>query len=373
MAHPLSHVQLVLLAAPLAGAFTLTSVPLRPRTCSHAVNMVEQLDEESWGPAMDSFDGLTVVKFYAPWCRTCRAVGPVYERAATRLELESPSKVKFFEVNFKAQKELCLKERVFALPTVHFYIRGLGRVNGFTLKNVGSSVLLEKEISRYLGDSDHLNLLQSLRAEALGPVVRYVDLVSVMQALSEASKFSASAKSASPVVQQAVSTSERRQELNRLFESLDANSDGVLDEGELATVAAAVAPMGGTGETSASELLQRLGCAQGESPLELPLTREAFIDMMSVKAMAEFSTPDKELLPAFKALDKDGDGVITREEMLGAMDQLCSRDTMAPGCTNDGDGDAAFDALDVDKSGTLDYEEFVAMMSGTHSDFLAAA
>ena len=31
---------------------------------------------------------------------------------------------------------------------------------------------------------------------------------------------------------------------------------------------------------------------------------------------------------------------------------------------------AAFDALDVDKSNSLDYEEFVAMLSGTHSDYL---
>ena len=41
----------------------------------------------------------------------------------------SDKEVRFFEVDFKESKALCLRERVFALPTVHFYSRSLGRVN----------------------------------------------------------------------------------------------------------------------------------------------------------------------------------------------------------------------------------------------------
>ena len=84
--------------------------------------------------------------------------------------------------------------------------------------------------------------------------------------------------------------------------------------------------------------------------------------------------PQKELLPAFQALDTDGDGVITREEMVAAIQRLSTTPSFARGGLVEDLEEAAnqiFDALDVDKSGSLDYDEFVSMMSGTHSDYLA--
>eukprot|EP00966_Prymnesium_polylepis_P178875 4141747-Prymnesium_polylepis.1 len=85
---------------------------------------------------------------------------------------------------------------------------------------------------------------------------------------------------------------------------------------------------------------------------------------MTSKAVHDFDKPDSELLPAFEAMDADGDGVLTREEVLSAMERL-------PGDTRArAQFDQFFDALDVDKSGTLDYEEFVAVMSGYRPDVL---
>jgi len=339
--------------------------------------MMEPLDEASFDAALDSFDGLSIVKFAAPWCRTCRAVGPIFNRFATECETQDPSRVRFFEVNFKESKSLCLRERVFALPTVHFYTKGLGRVNGFTLKSLGVSKRLRNEVDRYLGDSDHLGLLQSLHTTAISPMVRYADLISVIEALSSAPKYMSAADDASPMMKKAVDTDERRADLERLFSLLDANNDGVLDAEEIASIAAAVGPLGG-GVSSPAALIT-CACTDDADTQELdadaeahncPLTREAFVSVMISKAASEFNTPDKELLPAFRAIDTDGDGEISREEMLAAVERLSSLNLPVGGDMTSS-VNAAFDALDVDKSGSLDYSEWVAMMSGTHSDYLA--
>ena len=71
-----------------------------------------------------------------------------------------------------------------------------------------------------------------------------------------------------------------------------------------------------------------------------------------------------------------GDGVISRDEMLRAME--CVGRNLPAGRSRDEESLArkaavAFDALDVDKLGTLDYEEFVAVLSGLrHTDPLEA-
>lgn len=333
--------------------------------------MVEELDGRSWKQTMDEFDGLTVVKFYAPWCRTCRMVGPQYDRVASdHAFAKLSSRVRFFEVNFKKETALCLRERVFALPMVHFYTRDLGRVNAFTLPAKGGKELLRDELDRYVGESDHLGLLQSLHATAINPMVQYVDLVSVIQGLSMSPTYASAAASASDAAKTAVSTPERVRELKDLFALLDVNDDGVLDTDEIGKIAAAVGGLGG-GVSQATTLLQRIGSDGGDDTqsLTFPLTRETFIAVMTNKAATEFNQPQEELLPAFQALDIDGDGAITREEMLVAMERLSSQD-FAAGADLAEVAMAAFDALDVDKSNSLDYEEFVAMLSGTHSDYL---
>ena len=100
-----------------------------PRTTSLLLRAAKELDTDSFCEMIDKVPRMAVVEFYAPWCRTCKAVEPTFERVAAKYKDE----VDFFKVDFKANKRLALAERVWALPTVHFYVPNFGRVNRFTL------------------------------------------------------------------------------------------------------------------------------------------------------------------------------------------------------------------------------------------------
>ena len=59
-----------------------------------------------------ALDRLCVVKVYAPWCKTCVAIGPKYLRAAKANE-----EIDFYEVDFSQCKPLCKHMGVESLPT----------------------------------------------------------------------------------------------------------------------------------------------------------------------------------------------------------------------------------------------------------------
>lgn len=372
------------------------------------LNSIELSERDFEKTLNDGFDGLTVVEFWAPWCATCRGVAPTYDRMVGKVmaERKDMKDVRFFKVNFKENKALSLRERVFALPAVHFYTQTLGRVNRFTLTRVSAAKRLRYELARYLGDeatgSDgHLSLLKSLRTDPAAPLVRYTGLVSVLQALASADAYIADAKSTDGELLGSTLEEDGRRvaELTSLFQWIDANSDGVIDADELAAVAKAVSVFSGdvdAGRSSADDLhevyvmllekalsaVTEAGDAEDEEEDEAPeavamtpspsLTLDEFLRLMNSKAVAEFRVPEEELSRAFGALDDNSDGVISREELLSAMQSIV--ETMPPdpearaaGRDWAADAAAAFDALDRDQSGTLDYEEFVAMLSGTRA------
>ena len=358
---------------------------------------VTPLDADSFAPTLfdSDFDGLAVVKFYAPWCRTCRSTGPQYDRMVTKITSEtSSSEVRFFEVDFKESKALCLKERVFALPAVHFYTRSLGRINRFTLSPVNTASKMRREIDRYIGESQHLNKLKALESgcsSAISPLIRWNYLVGLLEALSNADTYMAALeeKDSSTLVKLFESDETRLAELQATFDWIDANGDGQIDADELLAVASAVSRADLEGGADADETSQsrelygtmleaalaRAGMRTDEAAgaeedetkqvsLEArPLDFATFVHLMTSKAVTEFRKPDTELLPAFAALDADNDGVITREEIVRAMRSVANA---LPGVSDfEAEAVAAFDALDRDQSGTLDYEEFVAMLSGS--------
>ena len=55
---------------------------------------------------------LCVVKVYAPWCKTCRAIEPKYKRVAKA----NSDEIDFYEVNFSQCKPLCKHLGVESLP-----------------------------------------------------------------------------------------------------------------------------------------------------------------------------------------------------------------------------------------------------------------
>ena len=189
--------------------------------------LVRPLDASSFANALESFDGLTVVKFYAPWCRTCRRVAEPFKTAVRNIENAGypEGALQFCEVDFSKNKQLCLRERVFMLPTVHFYTSSLGRVNSFTLHARGLASL-EDEIDRYVGETGHLSLLQTLRSTALSPMVRYVELIEVMEALRERSRLTSEVPKNEAIVSVVADSEERQEALQSLFDLIDTNHDG---------------------------------------------------------------------------------------------------------------------------------------------------
>ena len=59
---------------------------------------------------------LAVVKFYAPWCVSCKAIKPKFERAARANDAAD-----FYEVDFVAARPLCKAASVRYLPSAHIY------------------------------------------------------------------------------------------------------------------------------------------------------------------------------------------------------------------------------------------------------------
>lgn len=55
----------------------------------------------------------------------------------------------------------------------------------------------------------------------------------------------------------------------------------------------------------------------------------------------------------FKALDKNGDGKLSKDEIYEGYEQFFGR------TLDRNDVDSMFDAVDIDRSGYIDYSEFV--------------
>jgi thioredoxin 1 len=63
--------------------------------------------------------GLTVVDYWAPWCRNCKKISPVVDRLVGELP-----HVKFIKVNTIEAEEIAVQFGVDALPTFQFFKNG---------------------------------------------------------------------------------------------------------------------------------------------------------------------------------------------------------------------------------------------------------
>ena len=93
----------------------VVALPHRARAIApQMAGKVTTLTTESWEEELAACKGLAVVKFWAPWCRTCKAIAPKYEQVVfDYLEEED---VQFFQINFKEAGALCLSQ-----PASHPY------------------------------------------------------------------------------------------------------------------------------------------------------------------------------------------------------------------------------------------------------------
>ena len=403
---------------PLAALSLGYLVPSRLSVSRHAgsrqfrsgavMKVVTEVTEESWSDAINSVENLAVVEFYAPWCRTCRVVTPKYEQLAKKLAA-ADVKADFFKVDFKANKDLCYKERVFALPTFHFYVPEIGRVNRFTATAGQLSGRLTGQLARFVDDPEEggpstLDRLKQVQRAVVEPVVMYKDMVGVLEGLASPAPEELLEKKTG--VARALQSPARLERLEALFNRLDRDGNGMLDLGaletrtltltaslslslslalslslslslsltltlgELAEAVAALSSEAGTEaearEGGVTQLLERIATDAGGADA-VAIDKETFVGSVTSREVAQFGTPSDEFQAAFGGMDKDGDGTISKEELVGSVTRFCS--LMSASCDEEDEDEfpqrlaEAFDAFDTDQSGELDYEEFVMMVS----------
>ena len=97
---------------------------------------------------------------------------------------------------------------------------------------------------------------------------------------------------------------------------------------------------------------------------------DEFEEIMIEKAVDDFAKGEKALLPAFEALDTDGDGRVSQADMRVAIDSFCTALPEAAGCATDKRPKRVSEAVDAfaNDEHALDYECFVEMISGRNDE-----
>ena len=56
----------------------------------------------------------------------------------------------------------------------------------------------------------------------------------------------------------------------------------------------------------------------------IAIERATFLEVLTKKAVADFASPEKELLSSFEALDADGSGTISKAELFATVGNMCA-------------------------------------------------
>lgn len=148
--------------------------------------------------------------------------------------------------------------------------------------------------------------------------------------------------------------------LEAAFDALDRNGDGKLSVAELQDGLAQhlsrevpkrdlkeMFEEGGDSEVSKQEFLKVLACLDASRRLA---------KKVGARFRSELESSRQELMDAFDGFDTDGDGVLSREELVAGLKNAGIRLTKA-------DQKELMAVLDSDGDGTIDYNEFVQMAS----------
>mmetsp|Transcript_89273 Transcript_89273/g.171207 ORF Transcript_89273/g.171207 Transcript_89273/m.171207 type:complete len:436 (-) Transcript_89273:156-1463(-) len=318
---------------------------------------VTLLDSESFFSTIESCDKIAVVKFFAPWCQTCKRIGPEFEKVSKAYD----GKADFFEVNFKKSKDVIKAEQVLVLPTIRFYAPNVGCVERFSLTFVKRKKLTQKLES--ILASGNLEKLRALDPEVLSPIVRFKELVGAVQAIKKAPEY-LKEKDIDFI------TDRQKEHLRELFRLMDRDGNGVIDPSEFAGVCLAL--QAGTGKDaveacdleSQDEIVNILMAAAGDNEMH-EVDEAAFIRLMAHRSKEE-ATKEDTLLDAFKALDVDGSGTVEVHELVDVIKGVQGALGEDLGDLSNEKMEQLFEAfgLEDQQSGSVNYEEFVNMVVG---------
>jgi len=138
-------------------------------------------------------------------------------------------------------------------------------------------------------------------------------------------------------------------ELRKLFVSMDANGDGILTMQEIQE-ALAKAKQSGNGDLDVSQVAQIFASIDVSGNQEIEYT-EFLAATMDMAVMMDEST----LWSAFQALDTDGSGNLSKDEVAKC---LGFDDVKAVMNRNDGEIDQIIKEMDVDGDGEISFQEF---------------
>jgi thiol-disulfide isomerase/thioredoxin len=100
---------------PSRGGFLPNLKRRRPKSIQQVVTM-----KDYKMVVVDEQDKMVVVRFFAPWCRACKAVAPLYEQLAS--QYDNSEKVKFVQVPLTKQNgQLHQGLGIPSLPFAHIY------------------------------------------------------------------------------------------------------------------------------------------------------------------------------------------------------------------------------------------------------------
>uniref|UniRef100_A0A182J3K1 Thioredoxin domain-containing protein n=1 Tax=Anopheles atroparvus TaxID=41427 RepID=A0A182J3K1_ANOAO len=129
---PRSHDDLKAYVAKMAGGLTASgetggedaaaAAKLEGADKDDNRSVVVQLGENDFAHAIAK--GVTVVKFYAPWCGHCMRLAPTWEQLAEKLAARADVTIAKVDCTVDGNKELCGDQDVNGYPTVFLYRAG---------------------------------------------------------------------------------------------------------------------------------------------------------------------------------------------------------------------------------------------------------
>ncbi|WKK80529.2 thioredoxin family protein [Marivirga arenosa] len=109
--------------------------------------MIEQVTDDNLEQELKSNERV-VVKFYADWCGVCKAFNPQFERMVA----DSPSNIKFLEINAPDNPKARLSAGVYSLPFFASYENGelkdkISSADKSKVQDLIDNLLPEKELN----------------------------------------------------------------------------------------------------------------------------------------------------------------------------------------------------------------------------------